>query len=88
MLVGILCRICRCLPGGPREREPSAKPAGDAVGKERTDTAPEARAEAGLAPVIIDILSALAIMAGVEMIETCVARQLASHRGSTAPGAA
>ncbi len=46
MLVGILCRICRCLAGGPREREPSAKPAGDAVGEERTDTAPEARADA------------------------------------------
>ncbi len=46
MLVGILCRICRCLAGGQREREPSAKPAGDAVGEERTETAPEARAEA------------------------------------------
>jgi len=30
MLMGILCRICRCLPVGPREREPSAKPVGDA----------------------------------------------------------
>ena len=51
MLVGILCRICRCLAGGQREREPSAKPAGDAVGEERTETAPEARAEAaGQAP--------------------------------------
>ena len=51
MLVGILCRICHCLAGGQREREPSAKPAGDAVGEERTETAPEARAEAGLAPI-------------------------------------
>ncbi|MCH7929455.1 MAG: hypothetical protein IIA01_02995 [Proteobacteria bacterium] len=52
MLVGILCRICRCLAGGPREREPSAKPAGDAVAEERTETAPEAQAEAeGQAPV-------------------------------------
>ena len=51
MLMGILCRICRCLAGGQREREPSAKPAGDAVGEERTETAPEARAEgAGQAP--------------------------------------
>ncbi len=46
MLMGMLCRICRCLGGGPREREPSVKPAGDAVGEERTETAPEARAEA------------------------------------------
>ncbi len=51
MLVGILCRICRCLAGRPREREPSAKPAGDAVGGERPETAPEAGAEAeGQAP--------------------------------------
>ncbi len=51
MLMGILCRICRCLPGRPRAREPSAKPAGDAVGEERAETAPEARAEAeGQAP--------------------------------------
>ncbi len=43
MLMGILCRFCRCLAGRPREREPSAKPAGDAGG--------EARAEAeGQAP--------------------------------------
>ncbi len=46
MLMGILCRICRCLAGGQREREPTTKPAGDAVGEERTETAPEARAEA------------------------------------------
>ncbi len=51
MLMGILCRICRCLAGGPREREPSAKPAGDAAAEERTETAPEAQAEAeGQAP--------------------------------------
>ena len=51
MLLGIFCRICRCLAGGPCEREPSAKPAGDAVGEERAETAPEARAEAeGQAP--------------------------------------
>ncbi len=37
MLGGILCRICRCLPVGPREREPSAKPAGDAVGEDRAE---------------------------------------------------
>ena len=37
MLGGILSRICRCLAGGPREREPSAKPAGDAVGEERAE---------------------------------------------------
>ncbi len=46
MLVGILCRICRCFAGGQREREPSAKPAGDA-GEERTETAPETRAGGG-----------------------------------------
>ncbi len=37
MLGGILSRICRCLAGGPREREPSAQPAGDAVGEERAE---------------------------------------------------
>ena len=37
MLVGILCRICRCLAGRPREREPSANPAGDAGGEERAE---------------------------------------------------
>ena len=46
MLLGIFCRICRYLAGGPQEREPAPKPAGDAVGEERTETAPEARAEA------------------------------------------
>ncbi len=46
MLMGILCRICRCLPGRPREREASANPTGDTVGEERTEAAPEARAEA------------------------------------------
>ncbi len=43
MLMGILCRFCRCFAGRPREHEPSAKPTGEAVG--------EARAEAeGQAP--------------------------------------
>ncbi len=46
MLMGILCRMCRCLVGGSREPEPSVKPAGDAAGEERTETAPEAQAEA------------------------------------------
>ncbi len=46
MLAGILCRICRCLAGGQRKHEPSAKPAGDA-GEERTETAPETRAGGG-----------------------------------------
>ncbi len=51
MLMGILCRMCRCFAGGPRKREPSVKPAGDAAAEERTETAPEARAEAeGQAP--------------------------------------
>ncbi len=35
MLVAILCRFCRCLAGRPPEREPSAKPAGEAVGEGR-----------------------------------------------------
>lgn len=39
MIMGILCRICRCLGAGPREREPSDTPAG-----ERTETAPAAGA--------------------------------------------
>ena len=50
MLMGILCRICRCLGAGPREREssdtPAGTPAGDAAAGERTETAPEARAQA------------------------------------------
>ncbi len=46
MLLGILCRICRCFAGGQREREPSAKPAGD-PGDERKETAPETRAGGG-----------------------------------------
>ena len=37
MLMGIFCRICRCLAGGPREREPSAMPASDAVGEGRAE---------------------------------------------------
>jgi predicted flap endonuclease-1-like 5' DNA nuclease len=45
MLVGILCRICRCLAGGPREREPSAKPVGDAVGEERAEAEGQAPGE-------------------------------------------
>ncbi len=45
MLVGILCRICRCLPVGPREREPSAKPVGDAVGEERAEAKGQAPGE-------------------------------------------
>ncbi len=45
MLMGILCRICRCLPVGPREREPSAKPVGDAVGEERAEAEGQAPGE-------------------------------------------
>ena len=45
MLVGILCRICRCLAVGPREREPSAKPVGDAVGEERAESEGQAPGE-------------------------------------------
>ena len=45
MLVGILCRICRCLPVGPREREPSAKPVSDAVGEERAEAEGQAPGE-------------------------------------------
>ncbi len=41
MLMGILCRICRCLGSGPRERESS-----DTAAEARTETAPEARAQA------------------------------------------
>ena len=37
MLMGIFCRICRCLAGGPRERKPSAMPASDAVGEGRAE---------------------------------------------------
>ncbi len=41
MLMGILCRFCRCFAGRPREHEPSAKP----------NVSSEARAEAeGQAP--------------------------------------
>ncbi len=45
MLMGMLCRICRCLGGGPREREPSAKPAGAAAGEERAEAAGQAAGE-------------------------------------------
>ncbi len=45
MLVGILCRMCRCLAVGPREREPSAKPAGDAVGEKRAEAEGQAPGE-------------------------------------------
>ena len=45
MLGGILSRMCRCLAGGPREREPSAKPAGDAVGEERAEAEGQAPGE-------------------------------------------
>ena len=43
MLMGFLCRICRCLGRGPRDREASAEAAGDAVAEERTGSASEAR---------------------------------------------
>ncbi len=45
MLMGVLCRICRCLAGGSREREPSAKPASDAVGEGRTEAEGQAAGE-------------------------------------------
>ncbi len=45
MLGGILSRMCRCLAGGPREREPSAKPVGDAVGEERAEAEGQAPGE-------------------------------------------
>ena len=45
MLGGILSRICRCLAVGPREREPFAKPAGDAVGEERAEAEEQAPGE-------------------------------------------
>ena len=45
MLMGMLCRICRCLGGGPREREPSFKPTGDAVGEERVEAEGQAAGE-------------------------------------------
>jgi predicted flap endonuclease-1-like 5' DNA nuclease len=45
MLGGILSRLCRCLAGGPREREPSAKPVGDAVGEERAEAEGQAPGE-------------------------------------------
>ena len=45
MLEGILSRICRCLAGRPREREPSAKPAGGAVGEKRAEAEGQAPGE-------------------------------------------
>ena len=58
MLVGILCRICRCLAVGPREREPSAKPAGrDAVGEERAEA--EGQAPGEDAEGVLDDLTAI-----------------------------
>ncbi len=46
MLMGFLCRICRCFAGGPGEDAPSATPADDPSVEERTETAPEARGKA------------------------------------------
>ena len=46
MIMGFLCRICRCFAGGTGEDEPSATPAEDASGEARTETAPEARGKA------------------------------------------
>ncbi len=57
MLGGILFRICRCLAGGPREREPSAKPAGDAVGEERAEA--EGQAPGEDADGVVDDLTAI-----------------------------
>ena len=57
MLVGILCRICRCLPVGPREREPSAKPAGEAVGEARAEA--EGQAPGQGAEGVVDDLTAI-----------------------------
>ena len=57
MLVGILCRICRCLAGGPREREPSAKPAGEAVGEARAEA--EGQAPGQGAEGVVDDLTAI-----------------------------
>ncbi len=57
MLMGILCRICRCLAVGPREREPSAKPAGDAVGEERAEA--EGQAPGKNPEGVVDDLSAI-----------------------------
>ncbi len=57
MLVGILCRICRCLSVGPREREPSVKPVGDAVGEERAEA--EGQAPGENPEGVVDDLSAI-----------------------------
>ncbi len=52
-----MSRICRCLAGGPREREPSAKPAGDAVGEERAEA--EGQAPGEDADGVVDDLTAI-----------------------------
>ncbi len=57
MLEGILSRICRCLAGRPREREPSAKPAGDAVGEGRAEA--EGPVPGGDAEGVVDDLTAI-----------------------------
>ncbi len=57
MLLGIFCRICRCLASGPCEREPSAKPAGDAVREERAEA--EGQAPGEDAEGVVDDLTAI-----------------------------
>jgi len=57
MLEGILSRICRCLAGRPREREPSAKPAGGAVGEKRAEA--EGPVPGGDAEGVVDDLTAI-----------------------------
>ena len=46
MIMGVLCRICRCFSGGTGEDEPSAQPADDASGEARTETDSGARGKA------------------------------------------
>ena len=45
MLIGILCRMCRCLVGGSRAPTPSVKPTGNSVGEERAEAAGQAPGE-------------------------------------------
>ncbi len=46
MIMGFLCRICRCFSGGTGEDEPSAQPPDNASVEERTETASEVRGKA------------------------------------------
>ncbi len=69
MLGGILSRICRCLAVGPREREPSAKPAGDAAGEGAEDSVDDLTAIRGIGITMQDRLNRAGITSYAQLAE-------------------